>query len=307
MRNTRMKFANAIFLSLGCLLHSLTSLGQQSIGGGGPSTPCAGPNAAPAQYYASVSDPNFPGADFSITLGISGVDYEIVSSSPRDKKIRWLRSIHTSVHISAPGYTTAIINVDAIFSGAPSISISADRNNVCEGSTPITFSAFVTNGDGAILRWYRNGLLAQTGGYTFSQAFQNNDQIYATAAANNSCANGATGTSNTVTLTLKPQYAVDLNLPGPQEVCNCGAVVVGASPSSSGTVTSYSYDWYVDNNHQYQDMPVETCGPDRKVQLILPSGPGSTTSLVGRPYATKPQGQNSIYTVRADVRYTQDN
>jgi hypothetical protein len=84
-----------------------------------------------------------------------------------------------------------------------SVSIVADQNDVCAG-TSITYTATPTNGGaGPVYAWYVNTIL-QTGetGVTFTYTPVNSDQVYATLTSNATCATGSPATSGTVTVTI---------------------------------------------------------------------------------------------------------
>jgi hypothetical protein len=85
-----------------------------------------------------------------------------------------------------------------------SVSIAADQNNVCAG-TSVTYTATPVNGGTApVYAWYVNGVVQAGTGTTFSYIPINTDAVHATLTSNATCATGSPATSNTVTMIINP-------------------------------------------------------------------------------------------------------
>ena len=161
------------------------------------------------QPYAVDPSP-VPGALYNWSIsGGTAADWQI-NGSGNEITIDWKTagvytlSVFTYTVLSCPGPTQSVI-VTVSPNLPVSVSIAADKNNVCTG-TSITYTATPTNGGTTpVYAWYVNGAV-QTGqtGATFSYVAANADAVYATLTSNATCATGSPATSNTITMTISP-------------------------------------------------------------------------------------------------------
>jgi len=90
-----------------------------------------------------------------------------------------------------------------------SVTITADPNPVCEGSS-VTFTAVPVNGGSTpVYTWYLNGVVV-TGetGDSYTYVPNNNDEVYCELMSSETCGSPNPATSNTVTVTVNPLPAV---------------------------------------------------------------------------------------------------
>jgi len=140
--------------------------------------------------------------------------------------------------------STSTITVNA--NVAPSVSIAASATSVCTG-TAVTFTATPTNGGTSpVYAWYKNTVIVsgQTGStYTLSSP-ANNDAVYAILTPSAEiCVSPATGTSNTVNISVATSLPTVTAIYATSAVIYSGqSVKVGArftSPSANPT-----FQWY---------------------------------------------------------------
>jgi hypothetical protein len=81
-----------------------------------------------------------------------------------------------------------------------SVSVVADQNNVCEGTT-VTFTATAINGGSApVYQWYKNSVLVGTNQPTYACVPVNNDQVYVVISSSLTCVSGNPASSNIVSM-----------------------------------------------------------------------------------------------------------
>ncbi len=129
----------------------------------------------------------------------------------------------------------------------PTISISANPgNNVCAG-TAVTYTATTTNGGPSpAYQWKVNNVLVSTSAlFTYTPA--NTDVITCVFNSSANCANPATVTSNSITMTVTPSVAPTITItanPG-TSVCSGTPVTFTATITNGGPAPTYQ--WKVNN------------------------------------------------------------
>jgi len=127
-----------------------------------------------------------------------------------------------SSNVSCPSGNPASSNVvtaNIVTNLVPAVTIAAPAA-VCAG-TPTTHTILTSSGGGPTptYQWYLNTtLVAGQTGTTYTGTFSNGDQIYVIMTTSSSCATAPTGTSNTVTMVVKPVPAPMINEPS-QIIC----------------------------------------------------------------------------------------
>ncbi|MCW5920777.1 MAG: hypothetical protein KIS77_00390 [Saprospiraceae bacterium] len=127
----------------------------------------------------------------------------------------------------------------------PSVSITANPGNTICSGTSVTFTAIPTNGGATpSYQWKKNGLDVGTNSNTYTDAgLANGDQISVALTSSESCANPATATSNTITMTVNatvtPSVSITAN-PG-NTICVGTSVTFTAIPTNGGAIPSYQW------------------------------------------------------------------
>ncbi|NVO21560.1 MAG: T9SS type A sorting domain-containing protein [Bacteroidetes bacterium] len=123
-----------------------------------------------------------------------------------------------------------------------SVSITASANPVCAG-TSVTYSVAAGNPPTNSYQWYVNGAAVGTDATSYTYTPANGDQVYVVMIANITCPSGSPATSNIVTMTVNPVYAVSVSIaPSDNPICSGNSVTLTATPVNAGTPT---YQWYV--------------------------------------------------------------
>ena len=120
-----------------------------------------------------------------------------------------------------------------------SVSIVADQNPVCSGTT-VTFTATPVNGGSTpSYQWKKNGSNVGTNLPTYSYIPANNDVITCVLTSNLSCVSGNPATSNAITLSV--------NTPPIANAGNDQTIGYGSSAVLNGSATggsgNYTYHW----------------------------------------------------------------
>jgi|GEM_PF-978925 RHS repeat-associated core domain len=128
----------------------------------------------------------------------------------------------------------------------PSVSITSNNNNVCQG-TNITFTASPLNGGTSpYYNWRINGSIVSSGTLnTFTRDNLNHGDVVSVvmSVSSGACFSTTTATSNSISMNLTTPAVVGVTVLGPPAICSgsTGASFI-ASVTNGGT--SPSYQWY---------------------------------------------------------------
>jgi gliding motility-associated-like protein len=124
------------------------------------------------------------------------------------------------------------------------ISVIADRNNVCQGTT-VLFTATPTNGGSApVYKWQVNGIQVGVNSSTHSYVPDSGDMVTCILTSNYLCPSANRDTSNEVLMTVNQITPVSVSIVADQNnVCQGTNVLFTATPTNGGTAPVY--DWQV--------------------------------------------------------------
>ena len=142
-----------------------------------------------------------------------------------------------------------------------SVTIAADANPVCAGTT-VTFTATPTNGGAApVYQWKVNGVNAGANSATYAYVPVNGDIVTVDLTSNAVCATGSPATSAPVTMTVNPLLPVSVTIAADANpVCAGTTVTFTATPTNGGAAPVYQ--WKVNgvnagaNSATYAYVPV---------------------------------------------------
>ena len=122
------------------------------------------------------------------------------------------------------------------------VSISANANNVCPG-TSVTFTATpVGGGTTPTYQWYKNSVAVATSA-TYNYIPINGDVVYVRMTSNAPCVSGSPATSNSVTMVVNPVVAASVSIGVSQNnICAGTTATFSAIPVGGGTTPTYQ--WY---------------------------------------------------------------
>ncbi|MGN6213652.1 DUF6443 domain-containing protein [Parafilimonas sp.] len=173
--------------------------------------------------------------------------YTIIDQSGNSIQVKWNSAVSNGgvdayYNGGQVAYYSPVIISNAV---TPSVTISANKNNICAG-TSVTFTATPTNGGGTPgYYWYVNGnAISGANGSTYSSSTLSNGDVV-TCSMNTSapCYTSYSATSNAITMVVNQPQALSISISGSTSVCAGSSAsfnAVVSNPPSTGTLT---YQW----------------------------------------------------------------
>ena len=123
-----------------------------------------------------------------------------------------------------------------------SVTIAADANPVCSGTT-VNFTATPTNGGAApVYQWKVNGVNAGIDAATYSYVPLTGDIVTVDLTSNATCPSGSPATSVPVTMTVNPLLPVSVTIAADANpVCAGTTVNFTATPTNGGAAPVYQW------------------------------------------------------------------
>ena len=126
-----------------------------------------------------------------------------------------------------------------------SVTVAADKNDVCSGST-VTFTATPVNGGTPLYQWMVNGNVAGTDTDTYSYIPNNNDVVKVQLTSDLQCTSGNPALSNEVIMVVTETLPVSVSISADTNtVCSGSAITYTATPVNGGEPM---YLWFVNGN-----------------------------------------------------------
>src|SRR5689334_2779235 len=145
--------------------------------------------------------------------------------------------------------TTATSNTIDITTSTvtPTVTIAADQNPVCTGTT-VTFTATPTDGGTTpIYQWQVNGANVGTNSPTFSSnTLAQGDIVTVTMTSNANCVTTATANSNQVVMNITSVTPAVSIISTTTSICAGGSITFTATPTNGGATPAYQ--WMVNGN-----------------------------------------------------------
>jgi hypothetical protein len=139
--------------------------------------------------------------------------------------------------------TSSPITMNVNLTVAVSVTIAANANPVCAGTT-VNFTATPVNGGiTPSYQWLVNGSNAGTNSNSFSYVPVNGDVVRVILTSNATCPTGNPATSAPITMTVNPILPVSVSIvASANNICTGTSVTYTATPVNGGS--SPSYQWY---------------------------------------------------------------
>ncbi|HEY4111129.1 DUF6443 domain-containing protein [Puia sp.] len=188
----------------------------------------------------------FTGPGTVTSWSISG-PYTILSTGSNMITLKWNSAANASVTAyysggpSGSGNTT-LQGISVGTSLTPTVSISANTNNVCQG-TNVTFTATGGNtGSSPYYEWFVNGTNVGSSAPTFTtNTLHNGDQVSCTLVSSYACVTSTTANSNVITMAINNPANMTATISGTTTLC--GNSTVGYSVSVQNGAGTLSYQW----------------------------------------------------------------
>ena len=125
----------------------------------------------------------------------------------------------------------------------PSVSITSTTTSICSGGS-VTFTATPTNGGSSpTYQWMINGVnvAGQTASTFTTSSLANGNTVTVMMTSNDPCANPATATSNSITITttsVTPSVSITAST---TSICSGGSVTFTATPTNGGPGPTYQW------------------------------------------------------------------
>lgn len=180
--------------------------------------------------------------------------------------------------------TTCSFTVTVNANVVPSVTIDANNTMICTGGT-IVFTAHPTNGGATPhYQWKQNGVNVGTDSVIYqTNTLNNGDVVSVVMTSSIGCANPASGTSNSITVTVNQPYITPtINITASATTICPGTPVTFVATSTNGGVPWYS--WYVNANYvgggpNVDTFQTSTLVTGDKVKCILTSSLACVTSV----------------------------
>jgi gliding motility-associated-like protein len=177
--------------------------------------------------------------------------------------------------------TFATVQIIVTPSALASVSIAADVNPVCSG-TSVTFKATAANGGATpSYQWKVNGINAGTNNSVYTSTPANNDAITCLMTSNAMCVTGSPATSNSVTMTVNSNLPAGVSIAAASNpVCAGTPVTFTATPANGGATPSYQ--WKVNGINAGTNSSVYTYTPANNdaITCVMTS---NATCVTGNP------------------------
>lgn len=149
--------------------------------------------------------------------------------------------------------TAAPVSITVSSSVIPSLSIAASATSICSG-TNVMFTATPVNGGAPTYQWQVNGTNAGTGTETFASTTLNSgDVVTCIMTSSESCANPASATSGSITMTVTPSVTPAVSIAAStNSICYGTPVTFTATTVNGGTP---SYQWVLNGTNVGNNSP----------------------------------------------------
>jgi gliding motility-associated-like protein len=224
------------------------------------------------QFNYVWSVPGTLGTDYTITSGGTATDNSVIlkwlSAGSKIVTVNYSNAAGCSGPVPASSIPTTV-NVSV----PVSVTVAADANPVCAGTT-VNFTATPVNGGATpSYQWQVNGVNAGINSSTYSYIPVNGDVVTVILTSNAACPTGNPATSAPVTMTVNPTVPVSVTIvASANPVCAGTAMTFTATPINGGATPSYQ--WYNGATAVGTDSPTYNYTPANGdiITVVLTSG-----------------------------------
>ncbi len=234
---------------LGCVVNSIAVSNYISMVVNQPLVPAVGISASqnpvclglPVTFTATPvngGSPTFQWFKNNVAVGTNQDSYTCIPADGDQVRAEMTTSLTCVTTASAISNNVVMTVHDLV---PVSVTVSADQNNVCEG-TLVTFTANGINGGSPVFQWFKNDLPVGSGTTQYSCIPLNGDRISAQLTSSVACANPVNAMSNVVEMVVNPALPVSVAISASAtNVCQGTTVSFTATAVNGGTPT---YQWY---------------------------------------------------------------
>ncbi|MGE5406888.1 MAG: hypothetical protein ACM3NR_04165, partial [Methanosarcina sp.] len=194
-------------------------------------------------FTASPVDGGTPGYQWYKNSSPVGTNSIIYSDTPADGDEYYVIMTSSLPCVSGSPATSAKITMTVNDNSPVGVSISADANPVCSGTT-VTYTATPVNGGVTpSYQWYKNSNPVGTNSSNYSDTPADGDKYYVIMTSSLPCVSGNPATSAKITMTVNDNSPVGVSISADADpVCSGTTVTYTATPVNGGVTPSYQ--WY---------------------------------------------------------------
>jgi len=170
------------------------------------------------------------------------------------------------------------------------VSVLADANNVCDGTTVVFTATPIGGGAAPVYHWYNKTTAVGTNSSTYSYIPANGDVITVVMTSNSPCASGSPVTSSPVMMLVNPVFVASVSISASFNPVNTGTpVTFTAIPVGGGTAPVYQ--WYNNGTPVGSNLNTFTYSPNNGdiISLIMTS---NATCVSGSPASSNQISMN---------------
>ncbi len=197
-------------------------------------TICAGEtvNASVSNVQFGGSNPQFEWKVNGQTVATNGNQtFAFSNLNDGDQLGVTLVTNETCVTSSTASTSSELVTVNPMVT--PTISISADKTNICSGD----LVSFASTSNGGTISWELNGQSVGNGSAYQSSSLNDGDKVVAVLTSNATCASATMATSNEETINVNPMVTPTISISADKTAICSGDLVSFTSTSNGGTIS----------------------------------------------------------------------
>lgn len=202
-----------------------------------------------------------------INVGSSSATYSTNSLADNDVVTCIMTSNSNCVTSNPATSNTITVSVTQITDA--SITLTADNTSICEGMSATIIATGSNGGTAPVYTWLLNGTIIPNTGTSYTNSFQDGDNITCVLLSSANCVNNNPATSNTIFITVNPSLVITVD---PDTITTCWVTPVALNASGANT-----YSWSPDLHLSCLDCPSPMADPTDTTVYVVTGTSGSCT------------------------------
>jgi len=202
-----------------------------------------------------------------VNVGTNSASYSTTTLNDNDAVVCIMTS--NSNCVSNNPATSNTITITVTPQTVASITIAADNAVICEGMSATITATGINGGSSPIYDWLLNGTSTGLTGSSYTNIFNDGDNITCVMISTANCVSGSPATSNTVVISVQPNLIVTIN---PDTLTTCWTTPVSLNASGANT-----YSWSPDLHLSCLDCASPLADPSDTTVYTVVGTSGSCT------------------------------